>query len=249
MGLGFIDQKKPHLFAHRGGNLTNAENSISAFRSAVDFGFKFLETDVIVTKDNKVIAYHGSQNAYMRFKSGLERRKKLQSLTYNEINKLFHKNNDKVPLLEDLLKQFPNTFFSIDAKTEEVVAPLTKVIKRTNSAPRVSVVSFNLRRSLRVSKLIKTEQKTAGLCMYRVQAYPAMLFSRVIFKVLSLLGVGVIHMPYKCVNRRILKNAHKYNLLVYAWTVNSKGDMERLKGLGVDGIISDDIRLLKEVVN
>lgn len=249
---GLLQQPKPHLIAHRGGDLAgpDKENSIEAFRAAVDLGFKFLETDVILTKDNLVISYHGSQNLYMKRKSGLEKRKYLQGLTYEEINEVIHKGKQKVPLLEDLLNQFPKTFFSIDAKSWEVVEPLTEIIKKTNSQARVSITSFNIKRSLEASMLLgQDSSSTPSLCLYRFQSYPMMVFPGLIIKRLRRRGIKILHMPYKCVSRRILKAAHNEGVNIYAWSVNEPQDIKRLLGIGIDGIISDNIALLKRLTS
>ncbi|MBI5357431.1 hypothetical protein HZB74_01130 [Candidatus Saccharibacteria bacterium] len=244
-----LRQARPHLIAHRGGNLAG-ENSKKAFRGAVSLGFSFLETDVILTKDGRLISYHGSKNSYMRKKSGLEKRGLLQKLSLAEINDLLFKNQGEVPLMEDVLNTFPECFFSIDAKTSEVVEPLAELINRTNSSHRVSLGSFSLRRSVKLAKLIKSkDEKATGLCLYRVQAYPAMVFAPIVFSFLRKKGIRVVHIPYKCVNKRILKIAHSQKILIYAWSVNEEDEIKRLISIGTDGIISDDIKLLKKLTS
>ena len=52
----------PMALAHRGGSLyppnVGLENSLTAFRTAVDLGFTHLETDVHATSDGEVVAFH-----------------------------------------------------------------------------------------------------------------------------------------------------------------------------------------------
>lgn len=241
-----LEQPKPHLIAHRGGNLAG-ENSKEAFTKSFELGCKYLETDVILTKDGYVIAYHGSNNLYMKRKSGLEKRDVLQKMTLEEINSRLSGRKSKITLLEQLLNDFPDCFFSIDAKTDEVVEPLAEVIKKTSSADRVSLVSFSLKRTTSLAKIVKSRSEQAtGLCMYKIQAYPLVIFAPVIFKVLKSKNIRVLHIPYKCVNKRLLKYAHKNDQMVYAWSVNDDMSMQRLISVGVDGIISDDVvRLMK----
>lgn len=251
MGLNKLtDQKKPHLIAHRGGDLAGAqkENTIEAFQAAVDFGFKFLETDVILTKDGLVVSYHGSQNFYMKHKSGLEKRKYLQSLSYEEINKTIHEGKRRIPLIEDMLVKFPDSFFSIDAKSMEVVKPLVDIIKKTNSESRVSITSFSAKRSLEAASLLGSDSpKAPSLCLYRIQSYPMMIFPGPVMKRLRTRGIRIIHVPYKCINKRMLESAHNENIMIYAWSVNEPAEIKRLLGIGIDGIISDNIGLLKKL--
>lgn len=242
-----LEQPKPHLIAHRGGNLAG-ENSMEAFKKSYDLGCRFFETDVIVSKDGYVIAYHGSQNRYMKNKSGLEERKLLQKMTLSEITAHLHDTKNRVVKLEELLTRFPDCFFSVDAKTREVIKPLAGVIKRTGSANRVSLVSFSLSRTTSLARIMKNaSERATGLCMYRIQAYPSIIFAPLVLMILKSRGIRILHIPYGCVNKRFLKYAHKNGQSIYAWSVNDDVDMQRLISIGVDGIISDDVKKLMKV--
>lgn len=235
------------LIAHRGGSSGSIENSLSAFRACVDMGYKYLETDVILSSDGKVLSYHGSQNAYMRNKTGLEKRKKIQKLTYNEINSRLYDNKIEAPLLEDLLSQFPDCYFSVDAKTWEVVDPLVDIIKKTKSQNRVSITSFNIRRSRIIAKKLGDSEKLeTGLCLYRITAYPLIIFSELFMKYFSKNKIRCLHVPFSCVTKGVLRASRRHGILIYAWSVNDEREIKRLLSIGVDGIISDDIMLLKE---
>ncbi|NJN83300.1 MAG: glycerophosphodiester phosphodiesterase, partial [Caldilineaceae bacterium] len=50
------------------------------------------------------------------------------------------------------------------------------------------------------------------------------------------------------ITERFVRVAHSHNIQVHAWTINDPAEMERLIGLGVDGIITDRPDLLLEVV-
>ena len=51
---------------------------------------------------------------------------------------------------------------------------------------------------------------------------------------------------YSLVTEELVKSCHDQNIKVIPWTVNDKATIERLKGLGVDGIISDYPNLFKD---
>ena len=75
-------EEKFLAFAHRGGNEFAPENSFRAFKSAVDIGYKYLETDVHLTKDGFLIAFHDDTLDRVTDKSGL-----IRDLTLSEIKK------------------------------------------------------------------------------------------------------------------------------------------------------------------
>lgn len=239
--------RKPHLFAHRGGNAAGdlKENSKRAFNSAVSLGYKFLETDVILTKDKQVICYHGAHNWYTSRKSGLELRKKMQKLTYKQINDRVE-TAEKVPLLEDILTSFPQVCFSVDVKTKEVVEPTVEVIRSLKSADRVIITSFSLFRTLKANKLLRGQEKQASLCMTRLSFKLLPLIDEVFIRVARHLGIRFFQISYSRITGRLLRLAHKNSIAVYAWTVNEKKDISRLLDLGTDGIMSDESKLLLE---
>jgi len=232
------------MFAHRGGNAAGAsnENTVAAFQSAVDSGCKYLETDVVLTKDNKVVTYHGSRTKREATETQLLTRGQAQSLTHRD---LCSKLNLEVPLLEVVLQKFPKARFSIDLKTDEVVEPTAELIHRTNSASKVCLASFSLRRLLRASKLVKgTELVALAYCIHPrlrglIRAFPGVFLGTLAAK-----GVDCIHVHHKTVNRKIVKAAHSQGIVVYTWTVNTETDFEKCIDLGVDGIISDETKLL-----
>lgn len=242
----FFQTETPHLFAHRGGSLAGKENenTLAAFRSAADNGCKYLETDVLLTRDNQVITYHGSRTKKEAKKTGLLTRKKIRSLSLKELNALRGK-NEPTPLLEDVISAFPTMRISIDAKTDEVVTALVQIIERTNSVGRVCIASFRLKRLLRAAQLFEGVDSVAlAYCLHPrfkglVRAFPGFFLGGLRAK-----GVDCIHIHHKTVDSRIVEVAHGHGILVYAWTVNTKADFERCIEVGVDGIISDETELL-----
>ena len=58
-----------------------------------------------------------------------------------------------------------------------------------------------------------------------------------------------IHPYYRFINKKFIKTAHDKKIKINAWTVNSRKSMEKLIAMGIDGIITNDIELAKEVLN
>lgn len=237
----------PHLFVHRGGNAagTKRENTLPAFQSAARLGYTFIETDVIVTKDNQVITYHGSANFIMKLIFGLEIRRKVQRLTYEQIRTDVNLGGESVPKLKDVLSKFKNQCFCVDVKTDEAVRPLVRTIKELKAEKRVIITSFSKRRSIKANRLLYGEDfSDACFCVYRLKGYLINIFPHLTLSRLKKKGFGYIHIPYRCISKRLLKEAKKQDIKVYAWTVNKKEEIKELLSLGIDGIISDEAELL-----
>jgi glycerophosphoryl diester phosphodiesterase len=239
---------RPHLFAHRGGNaaINAKENTERAFNSAIRLGYRFIETDIIVTKDGKVICYHGAHNWYAKRLSGLELRRKLQKLTYDQINTKGIAKGSEMPLLENILKKFPDICFSIDVKTRQAITPLAKVIKEAEAQNRVVITSFSLYRSLRTNRLVRGTYRGSCTCLSRVslKAFPP--FSLIFFIFAGFIGITYLQVSYRRITKNFIKQARKRGITVYAWTVNEEAIIKKMLALGVDGVMSDESKLLLE---
>lgn len=238
--------KRPHLFAHRGGNQSGQEfeNTMKAFSTAVDLGYKFLETDIIVTKDGKVVCYHGSLTWGDKRISGLEVRRKLQKLTYVQIKQRAISKEHQMPLLEEVLKKFPQICFSIDVKTKEVIRPAVKAIKKAKAEERVIITSFSLSRSIKANSLLRGKDRQAALCISRLNFWIITPFNRLFLPYLKARGVTYLEVSYRRINKSLISLAHNRGIFVYAWTVNDAKNIKRLLALDIDGIMSDETKLL-----
>jgi glycerophosphoryl diester phosphodiesterase len=157
------------------------------------------------------------------------------------------------PLLSDLLdsvQQYRMTskkalpYFNIETKTdpatdniyhpapEEFVDELMKVIYSKKIEDRVIIQSFDFR-TLRYLHKKYPLIKTAAL----IEDFD----ERGIKDQLKSLGfIPTIYSPeYKLVSGDLIRKCHEQNIKIIPWTVNDRETIERLKEMGVDGIISD----------
>jgi glycerophosphoryl diester phosphodiesterase len=247
----FLNQPGPHFIAHRGGNAAGKDklNTLPAFQSAVDLGYKYIETDVVLTADGKVIVYHGARSKRQEKKTAQQKRKTIQKMTYDQINKYINPDGENVPLLEEVLGSFPKALFNIDAKTKEVVRPLAEAIRKTASLNRVCVASFSHKRTLGVANLLGGQDNVctslgpAGFSAYLLHSKMKSAFANKITR----LGVGCLQVPYKLVTKDLIKTAHQNGILVHVWTVNQAAAMAKMLELGVDGIVTDETTRLMKV--
>ena len=249
----FLNQPRPHLIAHRGGNALGADklNTLLAFQSAVDLGYKYIETDVVLSSDGKVVVYHGSKSRRQQRKTDQCRRKIIQGMTYDRINKQINSGGEPVPLLEDVIRTFPRTFFNIDAKTKEVVRPLADVVRKTRAINRICIASFNYKRTLGVANLLGGQDKVCtsigptGFGTYFLYSRMKSIFKEKI----SRLKIGCLQIPYKLVSKELVRTAHDNGIMVHVWTVNKTAIMSKMLDLGIDGIVTDETKGLIDVAN
>ncbi len=222
---------RPLLLGHRGARRrlprlglrwpgALAENSFAAFDYALAHGCDGFEFDVRFTSDRRSAVCHdptyGRHEIANTEYSGLERR--------------------RVPVacLEDVLARFSSTaYLDIELKVGGHEAAIVAAIK-THLPMRGFVVS-----SFLPEVLLRLHELDPSLVLGYVckQAEAA--------KHWPTLPISVFIPQCKLVSRAVVDEVHAAGLKLFTWTVNHRRDLVRLADHGVDGLISDDPRLLR----
>jgi len=255
--------------AHRGGRGLMPENTILAMLNAIDLGVTTLEMDVVISADKKVVVSHDpyfNENITTLPNGKFLTKKEAQAyllytMPYDSISKFdvgmkphpdfprqqkiaVHK-----PLLSDLIKAVETRAkgkmqYNIEIKSkpdgdgkkhppvEEFVDLAVAVMQAGGILPRTTIQSFDPR-ALQVVH----------------RKYPSVVTSlliegtdkRSLDEQLQQLGfVPQVYSPhFSLVNEQLLQQCHQKGMRVIPWTVNSKEEIQRLKDLGVDGVITD----------
>ena len=114
---------------HRGTRTNFDENTIKAFKKAIEYGASCIEFDVRKTKDEKFIIIHDS--SLDRTTNGLGL---IKNYNYNEIEKYRTKNHDcTVPLLSEVLEELKGKVqYMIELKDEDIRDGILKIVKKKN---------------------------------------------------------------------------------------------------------------------
>ncbi len=143
----YLDWHGPLAIAHRGGTRAHPENTVPAFDHAVSLGFRYLETDVHVTADGVLVAFHDEN---LLRTCGLDAA--IGDLTWDEIEPLRVGGTAPIPRLRELFDRFPEARFNIDAKSDAAVEPLADLVRAVGAVDRVCLASFRLRRLRRMRR-------------------------------------------------------------------------------------------------
>ncbi len=253
-GFAFLDEpveKGAKLaFAHRGGalhpDLVGLENTLEAFRSAVDLGYRYLETDVRATSDGVLMVFHDDVLDRVTDSAG-----PIVARRHADLTSVRVAGRVPLPTLEEALESFPDVRFNVDLKARSCVAPMADLVRRMKVQDRVCVGSFEERILRRFRKL--TDGRVVTSC--GVLMVGAMKFAPFAQRVTPLLRdhglalqVPLVHRGITYVDRRFVELAHAGGRQVHVWTIDDRAEMEYLLDLGVDGIISDRTDVLREVL-
>ena len=212
---------------------------MAAFEYAINLGYRYLETDVQVTADGVLVAFHDNDLRRTCGRAG-----KISELPWSEVSKALVDGKAPIPLLEDLLSTWPDARINIDCKSDAAVDPLVASLRRTNSLPRVCVGAFSDARLRRLRK-----ELGAGLCTSLGPIEVALLrFGLGRGRGAFAAQVPVKQGPLTVVNRGFVDRAHRAGLQVHVWTIDDAIEMERLLDLGVDGLMTDRPVILRQVL-
>jgi glycerophosphoryl diester phosphodiesterase len=249
-GFPFLDDGAPLIaFAHRGGarhpDLTGLENTHAAFAHAVALGYSYLETDVHVTRDGVLVAFHDALLERVTDGAG-----SVEELDWAALSEVRVAGREQVPTLASLVDAFPGARFNIDLKSDEAVAPLAALVDERRLHDRVLVASFSGRRIRRFRRLAGPRVPTAA-SPGEVAAYltlPRRLAPWVTRGAPSALQVPRGRGRLVVASRRVVRRAHAAGLHVHVWTVDDPDQMTTLLDRGVDGLMTDRTDILRDVL-
>jgi glycerophosphoryl diester phosphodiesterase len=252
----YIGLEHPIRFAHRGSRILWPENTMYAFERVIDdYGYRYLEIDVRITADRRVVVFHDATLDRMTNGSGEVADWRLEDLRHLDVGYSFDEENDfplrghgiGIPTLEELFKAWPDVHVNIDLKARGSEWPVAEVIRRCGREDRVLVGSFNDRRIARFRRITKGAVATSAGPTASALMYAASRAGRSISR-----PVAAYQLPFDYrglgIDRRLVDAVHAADAHLHVWTVNEPDDMERLLDLEVDGIVTDRPDLLNEVM-
>lgn len=237
--------------AHRGGATyppnVGRENTLHAFSEAAKLGYRYFETDVHATADGVLIAFHDRRLDRVTDRVGLVGR-----LSYAEISRARIGGTDPIPTFDELLDAFPEVRFNVDAKSDAAVPLLAETIARHRAADRVCVSSFGVRRLHRLRRVLDAHTPTAasqaGIAWNRF----APPLTRLINTPGAALQLPIRHrvagIEMTVLTERLIDAVHRAGKQVHVWTVDEPDQIELLIDHGVDGIFTDRIDILADVL-
>lgn len=245
----YLDASVPLAMAHRGGATyppnTGRENTLAAFRTATELGYDYLETDVHVSRDGVVYAFHDADLGRL---AGQPLR--IAEADAATVDRVRLTGGEPIPRLAAVLTALPEARFNIDVKTDDAVEPTVAVLTAAGALGRVGLAAFSHRRLQRLRRLLPGVTTSASPTEVAVvKLAPAPLRRRLTSpRGPRCLQVPRYHGPVEIVTPGFVARAHDLGLPVHVWTVDDADEMRLLLDRGVDGLISDRIDVLRDVL-
>jgi len=242
--------EKPIIFAHRGASHYAPENTMAAFSLAKAQGVPAIELDVRLSKDLVPMVIHDRSVERTTNGQGMVDQMYSNELQLLDAGLHFSRKfrGERIPKLERVLSELgTETVINIELKNyHDPKDPLPEIVsdmvEKMGLSDNILYSSF-LPHNLHVISRKYSKAKVALLCP---RGFMGKVFSSLLFLKKS---PEFIHPHYLDLNRNYLRNQHKRNRRVHAWTVNDKDTAQQLLLMGVDGIITDYPDMLIALTN
>jgi glycerophosphoryl diester phosphodiesterase len=229
------------IIAHRGASASAPENTLASVRRAIEEGTDWVEIDVQETADGQVVVFHDSD--FMKL-AGVDR--KIWEVTVDELETIDVGSNfdsqfkdERVPTLAQVLETCKGKagvnielkYYGHNQQLEQRVIDLVESHEMTDD-----VIFMSLKRdAVTKMKELRPEWKTG-------------LLLSVSFGDLRNLRADFLAINARFASRSLIRRAHELDKQVFVWTVNDPVTMAVMVGRGVDGLITDQPALAKQVV-
>ena len=213
---------------HRGARAYEIENTLESFQKAIELGVNAIELDVQKSKDGKLIIIHDDNLKKVFSKDVFVNQATLKELKQSTEN--------KIPTLEEALKTIGRKVEKILIELKEVgyEKKVLEIVKKEKLKDRVIIISFHEQALSNVRKLDKEIETGLIYSKYKNPVDAALK-----------LNAQYLIPLYRFTHTRDVEKAHKNNLKVIVWTINTKQEVKEYIAKGVDGIATDKPDILK----
>lgn len=254
------------LQGHRGARGLAPENTLPAFKKALELGVTTLEMDVVISKDKQLVVSH---EPWLNFQVTLDKSKEQISEQVGLDYKIYDHNYEE--LLSYDVGSLGNVLFPDQVK-EKVNKPLLRSViqfadavnakikynieikstpEEESKGYQPTVKEFSDLLVAEIKKLLPLDRVTIQSFDLRVlryihEIYPDFTLAFLVFEndfasnMANLGFIPQIYSPYYVLlSAAEVAAMHKNKMQVIPWTVNSIDEMKKLLKMGVDGIITD----------
>ncbi|MEM0926615.1 MAG: glycerophosphodiester phosphodiesterase, partial [Planctomycetota bacterium] len=245
IGYHLLESIRPRdevkIMAHRGASFVAPENTLAAFRQAIDDGADWIEIDVQETADGEVVVVHDSD-----FMKPAKNPLKIWNATMDDLADIDvgswvdpKFSSERVPTLREVLQlcrgkigvNIELKYYGHDVKLEQRVV---EIVESEDMVDQVMVMSLKAE-GIAKMKALRPEWR----CGLLLSVYTGEL---------KKLEADFLAINAKFASRSLVQRAHKLDKEVYVWTVNDAALMSKMLNRRVDGLLTDRPDLAKSVI-
>lgn len=233
------------IVAHRGASEVCPENTLSAFRRAIEFGADGIEFDVQATGDGRLIVIHD-----LSLERTTNGHGPVFAADFDEVRALdagswfgAEHAGERVPMLSEVLS-LGDVEFELELKGygEAFIDGILDEVRRAGVLERVEFTGSNVALLL----LLKRKEPSAVIGVFSTQQPVWMtdeVFERHVVGVAETSGADVVHVHARCITPRITERLHQLGKVVHGNDAANEADVHRVLAAGADRLSTSDVAL------
>jgi glycerophosphoryl diester phosphodiesterase len=240
----------PLLIGHRGYPARYPENTLASFKGAMEAGCDMIELDVTLTKDRKVVVIHDDTLDRTTSGKGPVKNHALSDIRTLDAGSWFNPRfaAQRVPELSEVMEltagrcmlniEIKESAFEADYPADAIEHQVAELVKTTRTTDRVIISSFDKRMLQRIAAM---------------DAPPAVAYisnhgaDKSVLEILLKMRAFSWHPRFKVLTRDQVDMLHAAGLKIFPWTINTREEAQRILALGVDGLICNELRVMRAV--
>ncbi len=222
----------PLVVGHRGAMGHETENTLASILKAIEMKVDMIEMDIFQIKDGTIVVFHDER--LERLSNGFGN---IEHCNLSEVKQLVIKEKHKIPTLQEVLDISDNgVSLNIELKNAGIAENLDAMLRHYVAEKgwiwsNFVISSFNWEELIALRK-INAEVPIAILTTESQSPIEALATA----KAFNFIAINGYHTTLTTEN---VSQIHQEGYKVFAWTVNKPEDIQRMKLLGVDAIVSD----------
>jgi glycerophosphoryl diester phosphodiesterase len=240
-----ITPPKVQIIAHRGASFIAPENTVASAKLAWEQGADAVESDIYLSKDNKIIVCHDGNTKRTSGKDYII--KETISDTLRKLDAGSFKDEkykgEKIPFLEELLRTVPaGKELVVEIKCGSEILPYLKEIISTDGRnKKIVFIGFDFQ------TISDTKKVFPGNACYWLCSNSDLMNKNI--NLVSKAGLNGLSLSYNIIDEKAVGLVKQLNLELFAWTVDSPEEAKRLISLGVKGITTNRPGWLKDQIS
>jgi len=241
---------RPLLIGHRGYPAKFPENTLAAFEGAVQAGCDMIELDVTLSRDRKVVVIHDDTLDRTTNGKGPVLERTLEEIKRLDAGSWFAPrfSAERIPELSEVMEltagrcmlniEIKQSAFEAGYPIDAIEHQVVTLVRAGGAMGRVIISSFDKRILERIAAM---------------DAPPAIAYisdhgvdKRALDMLLAMKAFSW-HPSFKVLTRDQVDMLHTAGLKVFPWTINTRAEAEKVLALGVDGLICNELRVMRTV--
>ncbi len=241
------------VVAHRGGSAAAPENTLAAFRKAIECGAQGCEMDIRQTKDGVIVVSHddtAKRAAGVDLKIADSNYSDLAALDFSKVNKkLTEFKGEKIPTFKEALQVLKGTACRpiIEVKADGFEEEVVKIIREFQLEKTAVIIDFSAKR-VKTFRELAPEICCAWLCSYKKGQFTSEQQADLVLKTLKKCGTNVVDINFGNVDQIFLTKMRAAGIHVWCWTVDNPKMMRQCADWKIESITSNCPNIVLEIL-